>query len=81
MEKRLGMSIWISQLKRRTPSKDFNHGLRMNSPTSMFLAYFYIHFMSYLRTNLLVHSGLREDPERVLGYLIKLAQGDHGTNR
>ncbi|KAI9285737.1 Alpha/Beta hydrolase protein [Umbelopsis sp. AD052] len=32
-------------------------------------------------TNEFAHNGLREDPERVFGYLIKLAQGDHGTNR
>lgn len=37
-------------------------------------------FQSWI-TNEFAHNGLREDPERVLGYLIKLSRGDHGTNR
>ncbi|GAB5593890.1 hypothetical protein Unana1_08790 [Umbelopsis nana] len=32
-------------------------------------------------TNEFAHNGLREEPERILGYLTKLAQGDHGTYR
>ncbi|KAJ2956086.1 hypothetical protein NQZ79_g8009 [Umbelopsis isabellina] len=37
-------------------------------------------FQSWI-TNEFAHNGLREDPERVLGYLIKLSRGDHGSNR